>query len=81
MKINDTLPKGIEMTDSDPTMVCLRRASQKARGSLVMATSQTHAREVVVDLRRLGYAATRCGKFIVTNAPFKPAARASRIRR
>lgn len=55
----------------DPILACLRRVPRNERGALIMAMSGTHAREVVADMKRRGYVAQQCGKFVVTNAPFR----------
>lgn len=68
------------MKKDDPILSCLRQVPHAKRGALIMAMSDAHAREVVVDMKRRGYSATRCGKFVTTNAPFRKAARASRIK-
>jgi hydrogenase maturation factor len=61
----------------DPILTCLRQVPPNKRGALIMAMSNTHAREVVADMKRRGYAATQCGKFVTTNAPF----RASKVKK
>jgi hypothetical protein len=58
----------------DPILACLRQVPRNARGALIMAMSDAHAREVAADMKRRGYAASRCGKFVLTNAPFRGAA-------
>jgi hypothetical protein len=63
---------------------CSRQAQQhaaKENGALILATSRTHAREIATDLKRQGHVATVCGSYVFTDATFRTAARASKVKK